>query len=915
VSPQPAVIDAAYENCSGSPPRETAPDIQAQFHEWNRIVRVGNSKVACILVVILMPAGISLDYFVYPNRLGLFFVLRILCSALALLLYFIQGSPFGHRHFRSVGMGWFMLPSFFISLMIYFEQGIQSPYYAGLNLVLVAQAWAGQVGFTETIAAFVLTILMYGTACLLHGGGACWEYFNNFYFIVLTGIIGVTGSYFLNLLRFREFALRAELDSNRRQLEANHAKLVELDRAKSSFFANVSHELRTPLTLLIGPLERLRHGTPAPTGAARQELLDIMYNNAMRLLRLINDLLDLVRLDSRVLRVHRTKTLLRPFLEGITNSVAHMAEQRNLRFSESIPESLDTEGYLDQDKVEKIILNLLFNSFKFTPEGGSVEMCAQLDASRLTVTVTDTGKGISATDLPRVFDRFWQAEAAATRSYQGVGIGLALVKEIAEAHGGAVSAESEIGKGTSVRVSVDISPESAEAEPDAAAPQPTSSETSSPAPAEWLAQLYRRADFFPAHILTESESLMPEIPEDSNKPVVLVADDEPDMRRFLVSQISDVYNTVEARNGSEALDLARYHGFDLILLDLMMPGIDGITLTRQLREEPKTAMVPIIILTARADDDSKMQALEAGVTDFLTKPFSTSELAVRCRNLLLQAQLQRNLARKTRDLQAALEQIKETEAQLVHQAKMAALGQLSSGLMHEINNPLNFANTAAHILQKRLQKLPPESCEQINIPLKDLLDGIRRAAGIITGLRSFIHPDTSNFGQVNLHHVLQTALRFVQINPEEIALEMDLPEDLTAWGNENQLIHLFINLLQNAADSLREKGAPEKRIKISGSLQSGRVLLTCEDNGKGIKASERDKVFDPFFTTKPVGSGVGLGLNICYRIMQNHGGELSLESEEHQFCRFLIRLKPSEPPAPQPFETPNRQPLTSITVA
>jgi len=854
-------------------------------------VRVANSKVACMLVVVLMPVGMLLDLFVYPQEYKLFLFLRIICSLLAFGLWLLIGTSLGSKHFRLFGMGWFLLPSLFITLMIYFEEGIHSPYYAGLNLVLIAMAWAGQVEFIEMIIATGLTLLMYGVACIGHGGGEPSEYFNNYYFITLTGIIGITGSYFLNRLRFREFALRAELDGNRRQLQESNAKLVELDRAKTSFFANVSHELRTPLTLLIGPLERLRHGNPSPIAKERVELLDIMYNNAMRLLRLINELLDLVRLDSGVMRIRRAEAPLIPFLEGIVNSVSHMATQRDLKFAALLPEEPARKIFIDRDKLEKIILNLLFNSFKFTPEGGTVELEAALEGQRLTLTVRDTGKGIAEADLPRVFDRFWQAEASATRKYQGVGIGLALVKELAEAHGGSVSIESKVDQGTTIHVIVDVSEQEESSQVSGEAQESEPQEI----PAEWLAQLYRRAELFPAHVIEATDDTIEASSFDASKPLVLVADDEPEMRRFLVSQLTGFYNLHEARNGSEALSLALEHDFSLILLDLMMPGIDGITLTQQLRDHPRTAAVPIIILTARADEDSKMQALEAGVTDFLTKPFASSELAARCRNLLFQSQLQVNLSRKTHELEAALKQIKDTEAQLVHQAKMASLGQLSSGLMHEINNPLNFANTAAHLLQKRFQKLPIEDRDSLTTPLKDLQDGIRRVADIITGLRSFIHPDTSNFAQVSVSEMIESSIRFVQIPQSEITLDIQIPEGLKVWGNGNQLIHLFINLLQNAADSLREKGAPEKRISITASLQSGRVLLTCEDNGKGIKTEDKDKIFDAFYTTKPVGAGMGLGLNICYRIVQNHLGELSVESQENEYCRFLINLNQTKP--------------------
>ena len=890
MNPSEAAIKTSDVFTAEIPDQTLEAKIKAAFVEYKNEARYASLRIACWLVIVLMPAGAALDWFVYPEKRGFFFLLRIVCSVLAFALWRVFGTPFGYRNHRFLGVFSFALPNLFMSLMIYYTEGAHSPYYAGLNIMLMGFSWVAQVDLVEAVTAALMTLLMYCVACLAHGGGTAADYFNSLYFIILTGITATTGGYILNRLRYREFAVRQELDGNRRELEESNTKLVELDRAKSTFFANVSHELRTPLTLLIGPLERLRHGNSSSNTREQVEMLDIMYNNAMRLLRLINDLLDLVRLDSGAIRVRREKVELSPFLEGIAKSVSAMAEQRKLHFETRIEVQKETFVHIDRDKLEKIILNLLFNSFKFTPENGRVTLEARVQENRLIVAVKDTGKGISSTDLPRIFNRFWQAEAAATRHYQGVGIGLALVKELAEAHGGSVCVESEVGKGTTIQVTVD-----ARADTQTEAEQQTEPAPPQPRQTEWVSDLYRRAELFPSHVLSGNEVRVVSEELEQGKPLVLVADDEPEMRRFLHSQLSSIYAIREARNGSEALELARSHEFALILLDLMMPGIDGITLTRQLREEPGTASVPIIILTARADEDSKMQALDAGVTDFLTKPFASSELGARCRNLLGQRQLQQSLAVKTRELEAALEQIKETEAQMVHQAKMASLGQLSSGLMHEINNPLNFANTAAHLLSKRLSKIEIEDREALNLPLRDLQDGIRRVADIITNLRSFIHPDTSNFNGVALKETIATAARFVQIPPSEIEVAIVIPDDLEVWGNRNQLIHLFINLLQNAADSLREKAAPQKKIKVEAVLQNGRVLLICEDNGKGIKNTEKDKIFDAFFTTKPVGSGMGLGLNISYRIIQNHQGDIRVESQENEFCRFVITLHHTKP--------------------
>lgn len=879
-----ATFHSFFKKETDDPSRQ---ELERAFFEYNREVRIASSKIGCMLVVVLMPVGVALDYFVYPAQTGFFLILRLICSAMALVLWKLIASPFGRRHFRILGLGWFVLPSLFISLMIYFADGVKSPYYAGLNLVLIAVSWVAQVDFVESLTATLLTLLMYAVACLAHTEGTVSDYFSNLYFIVLTGIIVVTGNYFLNKLRFREFALRTELDSSRRELEESNAKLVELDKAKSNFFANISHELRTPLTLLIGPLDRLRHDVSQSRSPEQEELMDIMYNNAMRLLRLINDLLDLVRLDSGTIRLNRKKVALQPFIEGLAQSVRPIAEQRQLQFVCRVEAPEGVEVWIDRDKLEKIILNLLFNSFKFTPESGCVTLHATLEADGLRVSVSDTGRGIDPESLPRIFDRFWQADAASTRHYQGVGIGLALVKELTETHGGTVKVESELGKGTVITVKIDVS-ETEEARLETEVSVAPEVGVIDP---EWLTSLYRRAEYFPSHVVDDHHSDAPQGTESNGKPAILIADDEPEMRRFLTSQLKDIYNICEAKNGSEALELAKSRDFILILLDLMMPGIDGITLTKELRELPRTSSVPIVILTARTDEHSKMSALEAGATDFLTKPFASSELFVRCRNLVSSHKLQKCLESQTRELESTLEQLKQTEGQLVHQAKMASLGQLSAGLMHEINNPLNFANTAAHLMKKRLTKVVVENRETLEKPLQDLMEGIGRVAGIVGNLRSFAHPGTGEYTTLQLAELVDAAARFVPIRAQGVELTLNIPPEHKVWGDRNQLIHLLVNLLQNSVDSLKEKGAPQQEIRIESVLQNNHIRLTCWDNGKGIKADEVNKVFDAFYTTKPVGKGMGLGLNLSHRIVENHQGEIRVESVEKEYCQFIITLR------------------------
>lgn len=875
------------------------PDqLRQEFESYNRDFRISTSKVGCLLAFVLMPAGTVLDWFVYPEFHGRFLALRLACAFLAGILYLLLCWPaFAHRWFRELGLSWFVLPSAFICWMIYESEGVQSPYYAGLTLVLIAVSWVAQVTVLESATAFVLTLLMYLAACFGHGGTDPRMLFNNLYFIVLTGVVMLTGNYFLNRMRFREFALRQEVDAGRREIEASHRRLLELDQMKSRFFANISHELRTPLTLLLAPLERLR--TAKLSAAETTELTGLMHGNALRLLKLINDLLDLVRMQSGQLRLDRRALDLAPFLNGLAQSVRSLATQKRLTVETALGPHLGRAD-LDSDKLEKILLNLLFNAIKFTPSGGRIRLCAQGTPDEVRITVEDNGPGIPEAHQARIFDPFWQEDLASTRKFQGAGLGLALVKELTEAHGGHVRLESQPGQGA--RFEITLPRSTPEAGPVPSSPAAAESPGASGAGEEWLATVYRRAEFAPLEVSVENPAASG--PAEGPRPVpapppgaatVLVADDEPQMLRFIESQLAPEFHVLTARDGMHALHLARSRQPGLIVLDYMMPAMDGLEVCRALRAEEATRAIPIILLTARADEESRLQTLEAGATDFLTKPFSSSELTVRCRNLAGLHAIQRALAEKSASLEKALLDLREAEEQLVHSAKMASLGQLSAGLLHEVNNPLNFAQAALLSIQRSLGQIPDEALRgDLADMLGDLGSGLRRAVGIVSGLKEFAHPDMSSYAPVQMKEVIDNACTMLgHLLNASISVEKDIPGGIPAHGNRNQLVHLCINLLHNAADSIRSRppGAEPGRIRITWSAAGGnRGLLEVWDNGPGIPRDVQARIFEPFFTTKPVGSGVGLGLSTCYRIAQTHGGSIRVESEPGKWCRFLVDL-------------------------
>ena len=577
---------------------EALPKMDAEmygtFRKNEAQQRLSNTRVGCILVVFLMPAGSTLDYFVYHDKLGLFFCLRLLCAAAAAIILAFLFSEASEKWIQPLGVVVPMLPVVSIAGMIALTEGFGSPYYAGLNLVLIAVGSVLNWTVWESLFAVSVTLAIYIAAGIV----SAWHQkmppmgviFNNFYFLLLMDIIVIVGTFVQERQRLREFSLRFELDKNRKSLEETNRKLVELDRLKSRFFANVSHELRTPLTLLLAPLEVLvkRFQKINDTGAL--DLVSTMHNNGMRLLKLINDLLELIRLESGRLELKKEPLSMVDFINGLASAVKQMAVDKKVTLETHTDETLPLI-LADRDKLEKIVLNLLFNALKFTPQHGRVWLRAEKKDAFYLLIVGDTGVGIAEKSLPFVFDRFWQEDGSAKRKFQGVGIGLALVKELTETMGGQVTVESQLGKGTTFTVSLPF--EKVELAPDQiVAPAKLPTETEPGHSDEWLANLYRRAEFFPTSSTTKQNVGTTHFARRTKRPLVLVADDEPDMRRFLLSQLEEEYEVVEARDGNEATEKAQSILPDVILLDLMMPYKDGLQVCRELREYAPTVAIP-----------------------------------------------------------------------------------------------------------------------------------------------------------------------------------------------------------------------------------------------------------------------------------------------------------------------------------
>ncbi len=433
--------------------------------------------------------------------------------------------------------------------------------------------------------------------------------------------------------RTQELRLRSE------ELESANERLAAHDRLKTRFFSNVSHELRTPLTLILGPLDGLVSRSEVPE-EIRDELRAIL-RNARRLLWRINQLLDLNRIDAGGAGLSLTRQDAVVFVHRRVAAFESLAERRRIRL-DFVPEIPRLPAVFDADRVEQIVFNLLSNALKFTGPGGKVRVTlrrGEVPEPTLELRVQDTGCGIPADQLTRLFDRFFQVDPGgeAQAQAQGTGIGLALVRELVELHGGSIGVESEQGLGSTFTVRLPVEAEGAVA--------PGSPEQTDP-----------RADLALATVevpdALSSGAWAPADGEPGGRPSVVLVDDNEEVLTFLRQVLAGDYELHPARDGLEGVEQVRKVRPHLVISDVMMPRLDGYGLCRRLKADPDTRDIPVILLTAKASAEMTVEGLDCGADDYLSKPFDKAELAARARNLVQKAERERRLRELTEELES-----------------------------------------------------------------------------------------------------------------------------------------------------------------------------------------------------------------------------------------------------------------------
>lgn len=421
--------------------------------------------------------------------------------------------------------------------------------------------------------------------------------------------------------------LKKQLEIEQIEIE----KLGELDSMKSHFFANVSHEFRTPLTLILGPLGNLKKEVSSEKGVND---LGIIKRNAMRLQQLINQLLNLSKLESGKMKIQAHKVNIIQLVSGYTQNFESLAKQKGIKL-EIKSELKEILVWIDRDKIEKILYNLLSNAFKHTQSGDEIKMSvgvaipeeSDIAEEMLAITLNDTGKGISESQLPYIFDRFYQVESSNESNFEGTGIGLALTKELVELHHGKITVSSKIGEGSTFTVYLPLGDKHLSTEDKSDnSKQDDTTKTSLLDSQAVIAEMKSGS-----HGYHSGDEIA-----DPSKAIILIVEDNPDLRSYIRGQLERNYSILEAYDGKQGLTKAVALIPDLILSDVMMPEMDGYELCARIKSDERTSHIPLVLLTARAAPESRIEGLETGADDFITKPFDPEELHIRIRNLIKQ---------------------------------------------------------------------------------------------------------------------------------------------------------------------------------------------------------------------------------------------------------------------------------------
>jgi putative nucleotidyltransferase with HDIG domain len=646
-------------------------NLRQEFEKESKQKAIGDTKTGTVAASIAFPIYSVLDYFVYPDHHFEFLIIRAAVILICMSVFWLMHTKFGKTYPREFGVFAYIICCLSIVLMVHRVGGYQSPYYAGVNLVLIIFLAILPMDLRRTIvicvvayAAYIIPIVAFQSIDNLA------IFLNNNFFFLSTIILVILSSHFATNLRFKEFSARYSL------AQANE-ELKKLDILKSQFFANVSHEVRTPLTSVISPIQSLYQGDMGELMPGQARLISQMYRNSLKLLDMINQMLDFSKFEAGKMELRLGPVDLDETVRDIIAVFEDVTERKGIKLR-YVREANIRPLYLDIDKLERILMNLLRNAIKFT-ESGSITLRTGKKQGFIVIDVEDTGIGIPRDHLPHIFKRFQQVDTSSTRRYEGTGLGLTIVKEAIDLMKGSIEVFSEEGKGTRFVIHL---PDNLDKLAPVAFLERRMDERrklSLTFGGEERRKLKRRKEDLAkvsvddlALIERELYPLEPTEEPDEGQTIrgemthnVLLVEDNTDLRNYISKMLKHFgHGVLTAEDGLDGWHRARNELPDIIVSDVMMPRMDGFELVSKVKSEENTKHIPVILITAKHELDAKIEGLKTGADDYLSKPVNIRELDARIKNLLTMRKFQLALAR-TEELKTRMEELSMSFSQSI----------------------------------------------------------------------------------------------------------------------------------------------------------------------------------------------------------------------------------------------------------
>lgn len=664
------------------------------------------------------------------------------------------------------------------------------------------------------------------------------------------------------------------------------AALEEIDKAKTVFFSNISHEFRTPLTLILNPLEELLHQSKSALSGLEKQNIETVHRNALRLLKLVNTLLDFSRIESGRQQASYVLTDLVTFTRNLAANFRAVIEKAGMQLIIKGDEEIQPV-YVDRQMWEKIVFNLLSNAFKYTLTGSiTVELTTKDNFAVLKM--IDTGVGIPESELPHMFERFHRVQNTTGRTFEGTGIGLSLIKEFVLLHKGDIGVASVLGKGSTFTVRIPTGK-------DHLPPQQITMDDSDENTIS--AMFVEEAGTL---LVKENAVGMAAATDDDGLPLVVVVDDNADMREHLQSVLMPHFRIITASNGREALRMIREQPPALILSDIMMPVLDGIGLLQEVKANKATAHIPVILLTARVGEESKMVGWETGADDYLTKPFSSKELISRISSQIKTQQIRAEALTGIVEQKQYAKKLEEMNRELIKMnEELSSFAYVSS---HDLQEPLRKIQMfSKRILEKEVNSLSEEG--------RNFFYRMDNAASrmqlLINDLLTYSRTNTSQ------KHFEKTDLNLLLAE-----VKLELYEKVTATNSiieseslpilsiiPFQFKQLFTNLIANSIKFARPNVQPH--ITIKSKLVDGRTIdrataniekkywhISIADNGTGFDPKFSEQIFGLFqrLHGRKDYEGTGIGLAIAKKVVENHNGFIMADGKEDDGATIHLYL-------------------------